>query len=83
MIKIVFGMGAILGPKFDRNLKNTAQKIIEKLSIKKNYIFGAIWRFGLENHRNLSHFGIILGPRWHEFSLFFWASVFGCTFKHF
>ena len=83
MIKILFGMGAILGPKFDRNLKNTAQKIITKLIVKKNYIFGAILRFWLEKHQNLSHFGIIFGPRWHECSVFFWASVFGWIFKHF
>ena len=77
MIKIPFGLGAILGPKIERNMKKHSPKNHKKNDCQKSYVFGAIRRFWQENHRNLRHFGIILGPRWHKFSVFFWASVFG------
>ena len=46
MIRIVFGMGAILGPKFDRNMKNTDQKNNKKLIVKKTTFLARFGVFG-------------------------------------
>ena len=63
MIKILFGLGAILGPKIERNMKKHSPKNHKKMAVKKATFLAQFGRFWRENHRNLRHFGIILGPK--------------------
>ena len=61
MIKIPFGLGAILGPKIERNMKKHSPKNHKKDGCPKNYVFGAIWAFLAGKSSNFEtfwdHFG--------------------------
>jgi len=63
MIKIPFGLGAILEPKIERNMKKHSPENHKKMAVKKTTFLAQFGRFWLENHRISRHFGIILGPR--------------------
>ena len=46
MIKAVFGLGAILGPKIERNVKKHNPKNHKKMAVKKTTFFAQFGVFG-------------------------------------
>ena len=46
MIKVVFGLGAILGPQIERNMKKHSRKTHKTLTVKKTMFFAQFGVFG-------------------------------------